>query len=72
MILAKSDFLLTCPLGLAENFREMYPLTITRLPFWIPNLDTKMAWHGKDDGDPFHVWLRDRLAQTDQSNRLSQ
>jgi DNA-binding transcriptional LysR family regulator len=66
MILAKSDFLLTCPLNLAENFQEMYPLSITELPFWIPNIDTKMAWHGKDDGAPFHIWLRDRITQTEQ------
>jgi DNA-binding transcriptional LysR family regulator len=62
-ILAKSDFLLTCPLSLAENYEEMYPLTITELPFWLPAIDTKMVWHGKDDGDPFHIWLRDSVAQ---------
>jgi DNA-binding transcriptional LysR family regulator len=62
VILSKSDYLLTCPLSLAENYREMYPLAITELPFWIPGIDTKMAWHGKDDGDTFHVWLRDRVA----------
>jgi DNA-binding transcriptional LysR family regulator len=62
VILAKSDFLLTCPLSLAENYREMYPLTITELPFWIPGIDTKMVWHEKNQQDSFHVWLRDCIA----------
>jgi len=57
-ILAKSDYLLTCPLSLAENYREMYPLTVTELPFWLPNIDTKMVWHDKCQQDAFHVWLR--------------
>jgi DNA-binding transcriptional LysR family regulator len=61
-ILAGSDFLLTCPLGLAENYRETYPLAITELPFWLPGIDTKMAWHEKNDRDPFHIWLRDCIA----------
>ena len=67
-ILANSDFLLTCPLSLGENYREMYPLTITELPFWLPSIDTKMAWHGKDDADLFHIWLRDCVAQIDRAN----
>jgi DNA-binding transcriptional LysR family regulator len=64
-ILAKSDFLLTCPSSLAENYREMFSLTITELPFWLPAIVTKMAWHGEDDGDSFHIWLRSRVAQID-------
>jgi DNA-binding transcriptional LysR family regulator len=68
-ILVKSDFLLTCPLSLAEKYREMFPLTIAELPFRLPSIDTKMTWHEKDDGDLFHIWLRDRLAQIDYVNR---
>jgi DNA-binding transcriptional LysR family regulator len=61
-ILDKSDFLLTCPLSLAENYKEVYPLIITELPFWLPAIDTKMVWHEKNQRDPFHVWLRDCMA----------
>ena len=60
-ILATSDYLLTCPLSLAENYREMYSLVITELPFWVPNINTKMAWHDKHQADAFHIWLRDCL-----------
>jgi DNA-binding transcriptional LysR family regulator len=63
IILEKSDYLLTCPLSLAETFKEMYALTITELPFWIPGIDTKMVWHEKNQQDAFHVWLRDYIAQ---------
>ena len=62
-ILAKSDCLLTCPLSLAENYCEMYPLTISELPFWLPNIDTKMAWHDKYPQDSFHTWRRDRIGK---------
>jgi DNA-binding transcriptional LysR family regulator len=65
VILAKSDYLLTCPLSLAENYREMYPLTITELSFWIPSIDTKMVWHEKNQLDPFHAWLRDCMASVE-------
>jgi DNA-binding transcriptional LysR family regulator len=71
-ILAKSDFLLTCPLSLAENYRGMCPLTIIELPFWLPVINTKMAWHGKDDEDPFHIWLRDQVTQIDRLNRADE
>ena len=64
-ILSQSDLLLTCPLALAENYREMCPLVITELPFWLPAIDTKMVWHEKNQIDPFHMWLRDSLADTD-------
>jgi DNA-binding transcriptional LysR family regulator len=63
-ILNQSDLLLTCPLALAENYREMYPLVITELPFWLPSIETKMVWHEKNQLDPFHVWLRNCLTDT--------
>lgn len=57
-ILDQSDFLLTCPLSLAQAFQKMYPLTVAELPFRIPGIETKMVWHEKNQCDPFHVWLR--------------
>ena len=62
-ILADSEFLLTCPLSLAESYKEMYPLAITELPFWLPGIDTKMVWHEKDQSDLFHAWLRQCLSE---------
>ncbi len=60
-ILSQSEYLLTCPLGLAENYRDMYPLTVTELPFLLPPIETKMAWHGKHEADAFHVWVRQQF-----------
>ena len=71
-ILAKSDLVLTCPLSLAESYKEMYPLTITELPFWLPSIDTKMIWHEKNQRDPFHIWLRERMAQVDSQIETSE
>ena len=62
-MLAQSDYLLTCPLSLAETYQEMYALMITELPFWLPSIDTKMIWHEKNQRDPFHAWLRESVAQ---------
>jgi DNA-binding transcriptional LysR family regulator len=62
-ILAQSDYLLTCPMTLAEHFSQTWPLVITELPFWLPNIDTKMVWHDKNQVDPFHVWLRNRMME---------
>jgi DNA-binding transcriptional LysR family regulator len=67
-ILASSDYLLTCPQSLAENYREMYPLTVTELPFWFPGIDTKMAWHEKNQNDPFHAWLRESVTKPESNS----
>jgi DNA-binding transcriptional LysR family regulator len=64
-ILAKTDLVLTCPLSLAESYKEMYPLTVAELPFWLPSIETKMIWHEKNQRDPFHAWLRERMAQVE-------
>jgi DNA-binding transcriptional LysR family regulator len=63
-ILAKSELLLTCPLNLAESYREKYPLTITELPFWLEGIETKMVWHSKNDRDTFHAWLRKCISES--------
>jgi DNA-binding transcriptional LysR family regulator len=68
-ILAKSDFVLTCPLSLAESYKEMYPLMVAELPFWLPSIETKMIWHEKNQRDPFHAWLRERMAQVESQVR---
>jgi DNA-binding transcriptional LysR family regulator len=62
-ILNQSDLLLTCPLSLAETYREMFPLIICELPFWLPPITTKMVWHEKNRYDSFHRWLRDSVAK---------
>lgn len=64
-VLAETDFVLTCPLSLAESYQERYPLTIRELPFRLPSIETKMIWHEKNDRDPFHAWLREQMAQVD-------
>jgi DNA-binding transcriptional LysR family regulator len=64
-ILGKSDFLLTCPLSLADCYQEMYPLSITELPFRLPGIDTKMVWHEKNHRDPFHLWLRNCISEVE-------
>jgi DNA-binding transcriptional LysR family regulator len=62
-MLAQSNHLLTCPLSLAETYKETYPLTVIELPFKLPGIDTKMVWHAKNQRDPFHVWLREHVGQ---------
>jgi DNA-binding transcriptional LysR family regulator len=62
-VLAQSDYLLTCPLSLAENYKAAYPLAISELPLWIPGIDTKMVWHDRNQSDPFHAWLRVSICQ---------
>jgi DNA-binding transcriptional LysR family regulator len=61
-ILSETDFLLTCPQSLAESYKAMHPLVLTELPFGLPEIETKMVWHDKDQHDPFHTWLRNCIA----------
>ncbi len=62
-LLASSDLLLTCPLSLAEFYAKTHPLAVVKVPFSLPELETRMIWHQKHDGDPFHAWLREQLVE---------
>jgi len=60
-ILSESNFLLTCPRSLAGSYQPMHRLVVTELPFTLPEIETMMVWHEKDQHDPFHIWLRNCL-----------
>jgi len=62
-LLASSDLLVTCPRSLAEFYAKAHPLTVSKLPFALPELETRMIWHQKHDRDPFHTWLRAQLVE---------
>src|SRR5262249_16775823 len=66
--LQRQSGLRACPLSLAESYKEMYPLTVAELPFWLPSIETKMTWHEKNQRDPFHAWLRDKLTASGRSD----
>jgi DNA-binding transcriptional LysR family regulator len=63
-ILSETDYLLTCPSSLAHGYAEAYPLAVTALPFPLPSIETTMVWHERSQADPFHAWLRGRIAES--------
>lgn len=62
-ILATNELLLTCPVSLAKYYAQKNPgLRVGRLPFALPEVETRMVWHRKNERDLFHIWLRETLA----------
>ena len=60
--IARSDLLLTLPLGLAHAMRQLADVRVIDLPFELPPIDLNMQWHARVHRDPGCKWLRDAFA----------
>jgi DNA-binding transcriptional LysR family regulator len=61
MILEASDFILTCPKSLAENYCSTHKLSIAPAPIEIPPVEVKMVWHERTHADPLCRWFRGQI-----------
>ncbi|HEU4404357.1 MAG TPA: LysR family transcriptional regulator [Polyangiaceae bacterium] len=64
---ARSDLVVTAPVGLANEARRYLELTIVPAPPEIAAVESHMVWHPRSQHDPAHRWLRElveRQAQT--------
>jgi DNA-binding transcriptional LysR family regulator len=68
LLVAESDFLLTCPEQLARYFAKRLPLDVYEPPFELPRYHEYLAWHPRFDADPASRWLRALLQRA--ANRI--
>ncbi len=64
---ARSDLVVTAPVGLAAEARRYLELAIVPPPREIAAVESYMVWHPRAQHDPAHRWLRElveRQAQT--------
>ncbi|MEU6059176.1 LysR family transcriptional regulator [Streptomyces sp. NPDC047097] len=59
----ETDLVCLTPVGVAEHCPAALGLTTFEVPLPLPPLEIAMAWHPRDDADPGHQWLRDRVRQ---------
>jgi DNA-binding transcriptional LysR family regulator len=62
-VVAETELLLTCPVGLAERYAPLLDLKIRKLPFELGKLPLEIFWHARSHSDPAHRWLRDLVSR---------
>lgn len=51
------------PQGIAGHWPDALGLRTFEVPLPLPALEVAMAWHPRNDADPAHLWLRDRVRE---------
>jgi LysR family transcriptional regulator, nod-box dependent transcriptional activator len=60
-IAATSGCLAIVPQSIAEHCLDKFPIQVVTPPIGLPQMDWIMAWHQRNDADPFMHWLRNTL-----------
>lgn len=58
LVLAGSDFILTCPRSLAEHYKKLHKLVVAPTPLPVASIEVKMVWHDRTQSDPLQKWFR--------------
>lgn len=62
-LVARSDLVVTAPVGLIAEAAQHVPLTVVAPPVTLPEVEGHMVWHERRHLDPAHQWLRARCEQ---------
>ncbi len=65
-VVARTDLVLTIARRIAETFAGILPLAIVESPLALPTFTIGMQWGERNDADPGHAWLRERLLEAAQ------
>jgi DNA-binding transcriptional LysR family regulator len=61
-IVSETDLLLTCPRKLAESYKIHLPVELFELPFKLNEIKVTQVWHGRNQNEAHHKWLRQMIA----------
>lgn len=64
VVVASTDFILTCPRSLAEIYSSWGNVEIAPAPVDAPPIEVKMVWHERFQSDAFHRWFRSQVSVT--------
>ena len=62
-ILQSSDLIATVPERFAEKCAQPFDLTLSALPFKLPDIAIHVFWHSKYNREPANMWLRQLLVE---------
>ena len=60
-LLSRSDMIGVFTKLAADVFRKSFHLATRPVPMEIAKISTSMVWHGRNDRDQKHLWLRDQI-----------
>ncbi|MGP9020008.1 LysR family transcriptional regulator [Streptomyces sp. BR1] len=60
---AETDLVCLTPAGTAEHRPAALGLRTFEVPLELPPVRIEMAWHPRNDADPAHGWLRERVRE---------
>lgn len=61
LIVAQTDYILSLPLRIGQQFASFAPLKVLPLPFELPVFNLVMIWHPLRDKEQGHLWLREQI-----------
>lgn len=61
LVVAESDLVINAPISIASEVTERLGLVARRMPLPLEPVQISMLWHGRDQSDPAHNWLRGRV-----------
>jgi DNA-binding transcriptional LysR family regulator len=70
-VIARTDLVLTIARRIAETFAGLLPLAVVESPLALPGFTIGMRWGERNDADPGHAWLRQRLVEAARGLRRS-
>ncbi len=62
-IVARTDFIVTLPRGVANAFAQTFELRLSEPPLDLPSLTISMFWHERTHHSVAHRWLRWLIAE---------
>ncbi len=63
LVLPGTNFVATLPERVARVFAQTVAMKIFPMPFPTPATHEVLVWHKRNDMDPAHTWLRERVIQ---------
>ncbi|MFJ6793523.1 LysR family transcriptional regulator [Streptomyces sp. NPDC091268] len=64
LLCRETDLVCLAPADGTRYHRDVLGLRTFEVPLELPSLAFDMAWHPRNDGDPAHIWLRDRVRES--------
>lgn len=61
MVAAESDFVMNAPLSMAKEVTTRLGLVARPTPLSLDPVQISLLWHGREQSDPAHSWLRTKV-----------
>jgi DNA-binding transcriptional LysR family regulator len=61
LVVAESDLVMNAPISMAKEVTTRLGLIARPMPLPIEPVQLSLLWHGRDQSDPAHSWLRGRV-----------